>query len=119
MSEDQCNGQWPVPEAPVPKAQTAEPAQTGPVATRGQVHTAIDGERAYQTELVAEGGKFEGRGALSVDEEIELLEHYAAKAALSAALSEDDEGKLGVVREIAAIAVRCMENNGAPKREGY
>ncbi len=93
----------PVPEAPVVKLG----------ATRGEVRVAVDGERAYQDELT--------QTKATVGEEILLLQRYVHKATKAWALdfNPPEQDALAHVRKIAAIAQRCMENNGAPKREGY
>ncbi len=70
---------------------------------RDEVYAAIDGERDYQD---AEFGIRQP----SVGQEVDLILVYVSKAI------DDPTNVMRNVRKIAGIAVRCMENHGAPKR---
>ena len=81
------------------------------VAVRSDVYKAIDTERDYQDSL--NGRKLES------GEEILLIQEYVERARLE--WTEDfnenpDSPYLHMVRKIAGIAVRCLENYGAPLR---
>jgi hypothetical protein len=78
--------------------------------SRDEVYAAIDGERDYQdTEL--------GVGENSVPGEILILESYIARARASWVDDYNSRAPaLRMIRKVAGIAVRCMENHGAPKR---
>lgn len=78
------------------------------MATRGQVYAAINEERDYQDNT-------KGVGTRSVGDELCLLARYVRKA-------QDDlaqNGKaaaLDEVRKIVAMGVRCLEDQGVPRR---
>jgi hypothetical protein len=49
-----------------------------------------------------------------------LIEEYAARARHEWSKEKRPEDiTLGFVRKIAGIAVNCMEQHGAPRREGF
>lgn len=79
--------------------------------TRDRVYKAITTERIYHNTLP-------NTYTLSIGEEIALLLKYSNKAL--DAWSEDfvtpEIEALNMIRKIAGIAVRCMENHGAPLR---
>lgn len=81
------------------------------VASRFEVFLTIDGERKYQDTLTDR--------VLSIGEEILLLQEYATRA--REVWTEDFEypeaEALEDIRKLAAIALRCLEHHGAPKRE--
>lgn len=76
--------------------------------SRDEVYAAIDGERDYQDELL--------RTDRSLTAELLLLESYVARARGMWTDYKGDSEVLRMVRKVAGIAVRCMENHGAPKR---
>lgn len=87
--------------------------------TRFEVYAAIDGERDYQKkwedpELTDSGGKH------STTEFLIYIRDYVEEA-LHIGCREPDpvaEPKmLNSMRKIAALAVCCMEQHGAPKRD--
>lgn len=81
--------------------------------TRAEVYKLIDGEREYQNELGPDRweGKPHSPGAY-----ITMLTSYLTKAQQAWTDNAGDKESLGVIRKIAAIAVRCMEDHGAPPR---
>ena len=102
------------------------------MATREEVYNAIDGERDYQTKW----DTAESKGLHEVGAFILFMEHYLSEARkLESTLesgnnqgiaTQDEvtglgrtEGSLDFVRKVLALGVACMEQNGAPKREGF
>lgn len=80
---------------------------------RKEVYELIDGERDYQAEMGA-------RRVLPIEGEMLLLSTYLRKAETVYAETFGDPGEMptmDVIRKIAAIAVRCMENHPTPPRE--
>jgi hypothetical protein len=81
---------------------------------RADVYRVIDGERDYQDKLWGQG---DANGALSVGEEILLIEQYSAMARAAWARTAAPEiDALDIIRKIAGMTVRCMENHGAIPR---
>jgi hypothetical protein len=84
---------------------------------RERVFEIISQEREYQEEKVIPGRRFQRNPSLG--EFISLLNHYSRKAQDNWTVFSDELQKppaLDIVREIAALAVRCMEHHGAPER---
>ena len=87
--------------------------------SRTDVYAAIDSERAYQDNLWPDG---EGAGSnkMSIGEFLLLAEEYIAKARAAWVVEKRPEiNALNIMRKVAGIAVNCMEQHGAPRREGY
>lgn len=89
----------------------------GPVA-RSEVYAAIDSERDFQDKFVIpERGYYPTH---TLGEFVLMLNQYAAQAMQKWTHHKDsalgDEESLHEVRKVAALAVRCMEQHGAPKR---
>jgi hypothetical protein len=83
---------------------------------RNTVYAAIDSEREYQDRVWSENAPTDPR-PLSIGKDILLIEEYVTKARLAWSKEMRPElGALEQIRKIAGIAVRCMENHGAPKR---
>lgn len=83
--------------------------------TRKEVYEVIDGERDYQ-------GAMGARDIPTIEGELLLLEEYvnkARKAYTETFGDPSEEATRDQIRKIAAIAVRCMENHGAPKRTSH
>jgi hypothetical protein len=81
---------------------------------RADVYKLIDGERAYQD---AQWPENEGPQPLTIGEEILLIEEYLARARAQWAGERRPEMQaMSVLRKIAGIAVRAMENHGASSR---
>jgi hypothetical protein len=88
---------------------------------RASVYAAIDSEREYQDSAwPANAGV--NAPVRTIAEELMLIEEYAARMrALWTDTARPDEPVVltPFFRKIAALAVRAMENHGAPGREGY
>ena len=82
-------------------------------ANRFDVYRALDSERDYQENL--------WRGNhLEIGESILLIEEYVARARVIWAGEPKPEAEsLEFIRKIGGIAVNCMEQHGAPQREGF
>lgn len=80
---------------------------------RQEVYKLIDGEREYQNEIV--GNKY-SHVAHPVAAEILMMEEYIQRARELWTDVKGDEAALDMVRKVAGLAVRCMENHGAPER---
>lgn len=86
---------------------------------REDVYKLIDGERDYQdTQWPEQAAEDSDARALSIGEDILLMEEYIANARTSWSVERRPEtGALDIIRKIAGIVVRCMENHGAPARK--
>jgi len=82
--------------------------------SRKDVYEAIDSERDYQDRLSAD--RTDGREH-AVGEYLTMLRHYLNKADEAWTMNAGDLAALEQMRKIAGIAVRCMEDWGAPKRD--
>ena len=79
---------------------------------RKEVYAVIDRERDYQDSLWPHDGL-----PSSIGEAVLMLEEYASLARKSWTNETAPEvGTLDIIRKIAAIGVRCMEDHGAPER---
>lgn len=83
---------------------------------RSAVYAAIDSERDYQ-------GKW-GDRTHTTTEYLLFMEDYLAAARRLASTTdmsvpEFDRKVLDFVRKVTALGVVCMEDNGAPQREGF
>jgi hypothetical protein len=88
-------------------------------ASRGDVYAAIDGERAYQDSLWPRTDRQDDTptSKLTIGEYVLMLEDYATQArAVWRTEKKPEANTLHVVRKLAAIAVNCMEQHGAPRR---
>lgn len=87
------------------------------MSTRQDVYDAIDTERAYQDSLWPQDGSPGAPNPLTIGEFVLMLEEYAARARAEWTAEKKPEHRtLGIVRKVAAIAVNCMEQHGAPRR---
>lgn len=84
-------------------------------AARSDVYWAIDGERDYQDSK----WRRPDDKVMTVGEHLVLLEEYIQRARQAWTDNVGDAAALEVIRKVAAIAVRCMELHGAPRREGF
>lgn len=85
--------------------------------TRTEVYAAIDTEREYQDHIWPQSEGAELSPPHTVGEDILLLDEYVQRArALWTEEPKPESDTLNFIRKIAAIAVRCMEQHGAPKR---
>ncbi len=90
--------------------------------TRVAAYLAIDSERDYQDDRWPHGQLADRPEAnpLTIGEFLLLLEEYVARARAEwTAEKKPEEKTLKVIRKCAGIAVNCMEQHGAPHREGY
>jgi hypothetical protein len=84
---------------------------------RAEVYVAIDGERDYQDKMWGDGPPGDPR-PLSIGEDILLIEEYIARARLEwTKVARPEIQALHMIRKIAGICVRSMENHGAPERD--
>jgi hypothetical protein len=78
--------------------------------SRSEVYEVIDGERNYQNSLKGrENGK-------AISDYLIMIDYYLAHAKESWAANPGIKSALHDIRKIAGIAVRCMEEHGAPYR---
>lgn len=94
--------------------------------TRDEVYEALDSERDYQDDRW--GSTLSGDrpptdeqapGSRSVDEFILYIVGYAHKLLDEGATFADTKKKLDFVRKVGGLCVACMEQHGAPRRDGY
>lgn len=84
--------------------------------SRAEVYQAIDTERNYQDSQWP-GRADNGHNALTVGEFVLLMQDYVSQATAVWTIEPKPTPKtLDAVRKIAAVAVNCMEQNGAPMR---
>lgn len=76
---------------------------------RKAVYAAIDTERDYQR-------KKWGEPSHSIDEFALYIIEYTAKLQRIAGTTNYEATKLDAVRKVAALAVACLEQHGAPPR---
>lgn len=82
---------------------------------RMDVYRAINSEREYQDNLWPDHG--DTSNPLTIGEFLLLIEEYASKARKEWVVeSKPEDNTLEFMRKIAAIAVNCMEQHGAPLR---
>lgn len=91
----------------------SEPVETTTRMTREEVYKLIDGERDHQDNLPS--GRSDGRPK-DVGSYLTLIREYSRKADAAYTDVCGHHKALDVVRKIAALAVRCMEEHGAPAR---
>lgn len=77
--------------------------------TRKQVFDLIDDERDYQD---AHAAGWNHRGSPAVEAELLMLEHYITLARQEWVRTSDPAPVLDVLRKIAGIATRALENHG-------
>lgn len=82
---------------------------------RTEVYKIVDTERDYQEKL-RKAGRFEDV-IHTVGEEVLMISEYADKARKAWVDNFGNEYGLELVRKIAGMCVRCMENHGASPRE--
>lgn len=85
---------------------------------RDEVYAAIDSERDYQAQQWPGRDVPGHENQLTIGEFVLLVEEYAAKArALWTHEPKPELQTLDIMRKIGGIAVNCMEQHGAPKRQ--
>jgi len=84
--------------------------------SRAQAYSAIDSERAYQDSKWGgpEHDKYKTTGDFIV-----YMTEYLRRAQAAYTTETGDLAALHMIRKVAALAVACMEFNGAPQREGF
>jgi len=86
-------------------------------ATREQVYIAIDSEREFQDFHWQNPDGSGDPNPLTVGENLLLIEEYIERARSEWSKESRPEVRtLNMIRKIAGIAVRCMEEHGAPHR---
>jgi hypothetical protein len=89
------------------------------ITTRVEVYKAIDSERDYQDNFVLPERRYYQTHTLG--EFILMLNQYSAQAMEKwthhTDAIDDFPESLHIVRKIAGLAVRCMEQHGAPERK--
>lgn len=88
---------------------------------RQDVYQAIDGERAYQDYRWNESTTSTA-GKHSVTEFLAFMRDYLDEAlhlVTRTAEPEASDRALHIVRKVATLGVACMEQHGAPRREGF
>jgi hypothetical protein len=88
-----------------------EPENT--VSSRKHVFDCITSEREYQ-DLTAQNWNHKGHPSIAA--ELLMMEEYLLKARTAYCGTRDDAETLDVLRKIAGIAVRCLENYGVAPR---
>jgi hypothetical protein len=83
-----------------------------PKVTRQDVYAAIDSERAYQQDKW-------GDNPHEFDAWILYMEDYLEEARRLASRSNDIGPALAAIRKVTALGVVCMEQHGAPQRDGF
>lgn len=87
--------------------------------TRAEVYAAIDTEREYQDTIVeTDPSRCSQTGpAHSVGDYLTMMATYLRKAQDDWTGTAGNDAALDQIRKIAGIAVHCMEDHGAPKRD--
>jgi hypothetical protein len=96
--------------------------------SREEVYEAINSERNYQDKrwgpyLSARRDPLPEHGMpggwRSLDEFVLYMQGYMNELVFAASHYADKDQALDIVRKVTALGVRCMEQHGAPRREGY
>lgn len=90
---------------------------TDPKATRSEVYDAIDTERVYQSEVVSGDPMRCMLVPKSVGDYVTMLTAYISRTQQTWCDTPGNEQTLHFIRKIAGIAVKCMEQHGAPERK--
>jgi hypothetical protein len=80
---------------------------------RKSIYHLIDGERDYQDSLLS--NRTDG-SEKSVGDYITMLQHYQQRLVEAWTINAGNTAALDIMRKIAGISVRCMEEHGAPPR---
>ena len=86
------------------------------MATREEAFEAINSERDYQDQLPPTRTDGVER---TVGDLVTMMNHYTQRLNEAWTMAPGDDKALGVMRKLAGIAVNCMEQHGAPRREGF
>lgn len=87
-----------------------------PKESRSNVYAAIDSERDYQANVIAEDKSICGTIPKSLGDYIVMLQAYMNRTHETWVSTPGNEATLHFIRKIAGIAVKCMEQHGAPTR---
>ena len=87
--------------------------------SRQEVYAVIDGERAYQDDIIANNPTRHDATDHQhpVGSFLTMMDTYLRRAQDAWTDKAGHDPALEVIRKIAAIAVQCMERHGAPPRE--
>ena len=85
--------------------------------SRREVYAAIDSERAYQNERWGLRTHTVTEYILYMEAYLEMARRKASTKDLTVAVNHTDV--MDFIRKVTALGVVCMEDNGAPRREGY
>lgn len=88
---------------------------------RAEVYSAIDSERAYQ-DTRWNSATTTSEGLHSIEEWLIYMENYLDQAKEQVSRNAKQVGDalaMQTLRKITAMGVACMEQNGAPRREGF
>ncbi len=83
---------------------------------RAEVYKLIDNERDYQDRLGPDRTELPPTHPREVGESLTMMATYFRRAQDGWTEQAGNEAALDNIRKIAAIAVRCMEDHGAPER---
>lgn len=90
--------------------------------SRAEVFDAINSERAYQRSRAIQSGKPD-EAPHSIEEFALYMEDYLREAITQLARTWTPTGQvpaaLDTIRKVTALGVACMEQHGAPRREGF
>lgn len=90
---------------------------------RQEVYAAIDSERAYQNQRWGRTPEERtGHNPHSVCEWLAYMQYYVNEGLKLATTANDPDASqraLEFARKVAALGVVCMEQHGAPRREGF
>lgn len=87
--------------------------------SRKEVYEALDSERNYQRKWETES---ESKGVHSISEFLAYMEDYIDEAqhVLAREARQIAYPKVvHILRKVTALGVACMEQHGAPRREGF
>lgn len=88
---------------------------------RADVYAALDSERAYQ-DTRWNSQTTTSEGLHSIEEWLIYIENYVDEAKQQVSRNAKQVGDalaINTIRKITAMGVACMEQNGAPRREGF
>lgn len=93
------------------------------VMTRAEAYSVLDSERDYQDmRIVRDGSTSVGEHYHTPEEYIVYLEHYLQDARATASTTWGPDCKAAVMdklRKVGALVVAAIEDNGAPRRDGF
>jgi hypothetical protein len=86
------------------------------IVNRQYVYAVINGERAYQDERWGVPAPDQYK---SVGDFLVYMDRYLSRAKEEYTTKDGNESALHMIRKVAALAVACMEYNGAPPRDSH